>query len=180
MAQATWEKPVSTETPASLKKTNNRLKFLIGGLLILAAVGYLIISGTVTGARYFITVDELLNGSTYVGQTVRISGAVLGDSIQYDSEKLVIDFTIANIPQQFDNLAVALHDAVSDSSATRLHVHIENQVKPDLLQHEAQAILTGKLDENGVFQATELLLKCPSRFQEDGPDPSSLKSQPEA
>jgi cytochrome c-type biogenesis protein CcmE len=180
MAQATWEKPTNIEVPARLGGRSNRLKFLIGGLLILAAVAYLIISGTVTGARFFITVDELVKDSAYVGQTVRISGAVLGDSIHYDSEKLLIEFTIANIPQQFDNLAVALHDAVSDQKVTRLQVRVENQVKPDLLQHEAQAILTGKLDENGVFQATELLLKCPSRFQEDGPDPSSLNSQPEA
>jgi cytochrome c-type biogenesis protein CcmE len=129
-------------------------------LLILAAVAYLIISGTVTGARFFITVDELLKDSTYVGQTVRISGAVLGDSIQYDSEKLLIEFTIANIPQEFDNLAVALHDAVGDPNVTRLQVRVENQVKPDLLQHEAQAILTGKLDENGVFQPIQRLKRC--------------------
>jgi len=180
MAQATWEKHTSAEIPSHLKPGKNRLKFLIGGLLILAAVAYLIISGTVTGARFFITVDELLNDSTYVGQTVRISGAVLGDSIQYDSEKLLIEFTIANIPQKFDNLAVALREAVSNPNVTQLQVRVENEVKPDLLQHEAQAILTGKLDENGVFQATELLLKCPSRFEEDGPDPSSLNSRSEA
>ncbi len=179
MAQATWEKPTSTEIPSDLKPGNNRLKFLVGGLLILAAVIYLIISGTVTGANYFITVDKLLADSTYVGQTVRITGAVLGDTIEYDSETLLIEFTIANIPQEFDNLAVALHDAVNNPTVTRLQVRIENEVKPDLLQHEAQAILTGKLDENGVFQATELLLKCPSRFEEDGPDPSSLNSRSE-
>jgi cytochrome c-type biogenesis protein CcmE len=179
MAQATWEKPVGADIPSHLKSGNNRLKFLIGGLLILVAVGYLIISGTVMGARFFITVDELLDDSSYIGQTVRISGAVLGDSIQYDSEKLLIEFTIANIPQHFDNLAVALHEAVNNPNVTQLQVRVENQVKPDLLQHEAQAILTGKLDENGVFQATELLLKCPSRFEEDGPDPSSLNSRSE-
>ncbi|NJL57955.1 cytochrome c maturation protein CcmE [bacterium] len=33
---------------------------------------------------------------------------------------------------------------------------------PDLLQHEAQAILTGTLGDDGVFYATELLLKCPA------------------
>lgn len=180
MAQATWEKPVSSEIPARLGGKTNRLKFLVGGLLILAAVTYLIISGTVTGARYFITVDEILANPTYVGQSVRISGAVLGDSIQYDSEKLLIEFTIVNLPQQFDNLAVALHEAVNSPNVTRLHIRVENQVKPDLLQHEAQAILTGKLDENGVFHASELLLKCPSRFEEDGPDPSSLNSRAEA
>ena len=180
MAQATWEKSgVAAEQLKRSSSTTNRLKFLIGGLLILAAVGYLVISGTATGARYFITIDELLNDPTYVGQTVRVSGAVIGPSIKYDPQTLTIEFTISNIPAQFENLAVALHDAVSDSSATRIPVVVKDQVKPDLLQNEAQAILTGKLGEDGIFYASELLLKCPSRFQEAGPD-QSIANSPDA
>ena len=179
MAQATWEK--SNAAAQQLQRSSsksNRLKFLIGGVLILAAVGYLVISGTVAGARYFMTVDELLSDPAYVGQTVRISGAVLGDSIEYDPETLTIEFTIAHIPAEFDNLALALYEAVNDPSQARIPIIVENQVKPDLLQHEAQAILSGHLDENGLFHATELLLKCPSRFEEAGPD-QSLADHPE-
>jgi len=169
MAQATWEKHGSLPVT---RGSAGRLKFLIGGLLILGAVAYLIISGTASGARYFITVDDLLNNPAYAGQTVRVSGAVLGDSIDYDSQNLVIEFTIANIPAQYDDLALALHEAVNNPDAQRIPVRIENQVKPDLLQHEAQAILTGTLGNDGVFHATELLLKCPSRFQEAAPEQS--------
>ena len=180
MAQATWEK--SSDAAAQLQRsttTSSRLKFLIGGLLILAAVGYLIVSGTATGARFFITVDELVNDPAYAGQTVRISGAVKGETIQYAAETLTIQFTISNIPAEFEDLAVALHDAVNDPNATQLAVIVENQVKPDLLQHEAQAILTGSLDENGVFHATELLLKCPSRFEEGGPEQALPEEHPD-
>jgi cytochrome c-type biogenesis protein CcmE len=169
MAQTTWEK-VNQPEAAQPRRGSERLKFLIGGLLILGAVAYLIISNTVAGARYFMTVDELLANPDYVGREVRISGAVIGDSIQYDSQNLLIDFTISNIPAEFDNLAFALHQSVNDPNAARIPVHIENEVMPDLLQHEAQAILTGALDANGVFQATELLLKCPTRFAESGPN----------
>lgn len=167
MAQAAWEKHPSTPAIA-VPRQRGRLKFLLGGVLILGAVLYLVISGTVSGARFFITVDELVQDTSYAGQPLRISGAVLGDSIQYDSQNLIIEFTIANIPREFDDLAWALYEAVNDPSATRLPIYIENQVKPDLLQHEAQAILTGTMGEDGVFRATELLLKCPSRFQEAG------------
>jgi len=167
MAQATWEKPQINTAPTV--RTGGRLKFLIGGLLILVAVGYLIISGTASGARYFITVDELLQDPSYVGKTVRIAGAVVGESIQYDDRNLIIDFTIANVPNDYENLAEALHLAVNDTTRQRLQIRVEDQVKPDLLQHEAQAILTGRLDENGVFHATELLLKCPTRFEEAHP-----------
>jgi cytochrome c-type biogenesis protein CcmE len=133
-------------------------------------VVYLILSNTLAGVRYYMTVDELLGNPANVGRDVRLSGAVIGDSIQYDSENLIIDFTISNIPAEFDNLAFALHESVNDPNATRLPVHIENEVMPDLLQHEAQAILEGSLGEDGVFYATNLLLKCPTRFEEAGPN----------
>jgi cytochrome c-type biogenesis protein CcmE len=42
--------------------------------------------------------------------------------------------------------------------------------KPDLLRGEAQAIMTGKLGADGIFYADELLLKCPTKYQEAVPD----------
>ncbi len=43
---------------------------------------------------------------------------------------------------------------------------------PDLLQNEAQAIMTGKIGEDGVFYASELLLKCPTKYEEAVPEQS--------
>ena len=170
MAQATWEKNSTAANTLRKKSTSsNRLKFLIGGGLILASIAYLIVSGTMTGARYFMTVDEVLSKPEYVGQQVRISGAVVGSSIQYDPQTLTIQFTISNIPENTENLAQALHESVIDTNANRIPVIIENEVKPDLLKNEAQAILTGALGEDGVFHASELLLKCPSRYEEVAP-----------
>ena len=168
MTETVWVKNVASSPRP--KSRSEYLKFLIGAALMLAAVVYLIISGTASGARYFITIDDLVKNRSYVGQTVRVSGAVLGSSIQYDSKTLTIDFTVANIPQDTTDLARTLHLAVIDSSATRVRVHIENQVKPDLLKDEAQAIMTGKMGDDGIFYASELLLKCPSRYQENVPN----------
>jgi cytochrome c-type biogenesis protein CcmE len=42
--------------------------------------------------------------------------------------------------------------------------------KPDLLRNEAQAIMTGRMAEDGVFYAEELLLKCPTRYEEAVPE----------
>lgn len=170
MSEYIWEKPnPSFSTPAS-KSPSGYLKFLVGGVLMLATVVYLIISGTTSGARYFITIDELITNSEYVGKTVRVSGAVIGDTIKYDKTSLTIDFTVANIPEDTTDLARVLHEAVSNPEAQRISVHIENEVMPDLLQHEAQAILSGKLGEDGIFYANELLLKCPSRYEEVAPN----------
>lgn len=179
MAQATWEKSLSADAmrAAHSRKRGNRTKFLIGGLIILAAMVFLVVSGTMSGAQYFLTVNTVVNDPAYVGQTVRLSGVVLGDTIEYDSENLLINFTIANLPDDYTDLAEALHVAANNPDATQLRVHIENQVKPDLLQHEAQAILSGQLGEDGVFYANELLLKCPSRFVEGGPDAAALQTE---
>ncbi|RMG72934.1 MAG: cytochrome c maturation protein CcmE [Chloroflexi bacterium] len=170
MTDITWEKVEQRGTPVPSGNKTERLKFIIGGLLIFAAIGYLIVMGTLNNTQYFITVDELLSNPEYIGQTVRISGAVIGETIQYDSQNLIIDFTIAHIPKDTDNLAYTLYQAVQDPQAARLQVHVENQVKPDLLKNEAQAILTGTLGDDGVFYATELLLKCPSRYEDVAPD----------
>jgi len=43
-------------------------------------------------------------------------------------------------------------------------------VMPDLLRNEAQAIMTGRMNENGVFVAQELLLKCPTKYEEAVPE----------
>jgi cytochrome c-type biogenesis protein CcmE len=179
MAQATWEKGVTTDALrlSQQRSRGNRIKFLAGGVIILAAMVYLVVSGTMAGAQYYLTVDSIMDDPAYIGQSVRISGVVLGDSIQYDSQNLIIEFTIANLPSGYDDLATALHIAANNPDATRLPVRIENQVMPDLLQHEAQAILTGRLGEDGVFHATELLLKCPSRFIEGGPDAAALEAE---
>ncbi len=169
MTNTTWEKPIAAPTTeASTKRYGINFKFVGAGIIILAAAVYLIASGTAAGARYFITVDEVLKGS-YVNQTVRISGAVIGSSINYDSTNLIIDFTIANIPAETTDLANTLHQAVLNPDATKLVIHLEGQVKPDLLQDEAQAIITGKMGADGVFYANELLLKCPSRYSEISP-----------
>lgn len=64
-----------------------------------------------------------------------------------------------------------LHAAVNDPAQPRLKV-VYNGVKPDLLKNEAQAIMTGKLGADGVFYAQELLLKCPTKYEEALPQQS--------
>ncbi len=152
-----------------------RVKFIIGGILILAAIVFLIYSSTKANAQYFFTIDELLSrGSSMVGQNVRISGAVIGDSIQYDPQTLSLHFRVANVPadnktiEAQGGLAAVLHTAVTDTSHTRMDV-VYLGPKPDLLRDEAQAIMTGQIDDKGIFHADELLLKCPTKYEEAVP-----------
>lgn len=122
------------------------------------------------------TVDELVaKGSDAVDKNLRVSGAVIGDTIQYDPQTLTLTFEVAHVPaeqaelEDEGGLAEALHQAVMDPSRSRMTV-VYVGVKPDLLRHEAQAIVTGYLGADGVFHADELLLKCPTRYEEAVPD----------
>ena len=147
-------------------------KFIIGGLLIVAAVIYLIASSTSANAEYFMTIEEVkAQESEIIGKSLRISGAVLGDTINYDPDTLSINFTVANVTGDNDEieanggLAKVLHDAVRAEGTPRLDV-VYNGPMPDLLKNEAQAIMTGHLEADGVFYADELLLKCPTKYEE--------------
>jgi len=152
-----------------------RAKFLVGFALIIAAIAYLLFSQTLQNAQYFLTVEELrARGAGIVNRSVRLSGAVIGDSIDYDDQTLTLKFTVANVTNDLEEvdarggLAQALSEAVSDPAAPRIAVVYVGPL-PDLMKPEAQAIVEGRLGEDGVFYADTLLLKCPTRYEEQAP-----------
>ena len=156
-----------------------RSKFIIGGLFILAAVVYLIFSSTQASAEYFLTIDELkAKGNQVVDKNLRVSGAVIGDSIQYDPQTLTLTFGVAHVPgdnaeiEALGGLAEVLRAAVADPTRSRVTV-VYNGPKPDLLRGEAQAIMTGHLGADGIFYADELLLKCPTKYEDAVPSQAS-------
>lgn len=155
-----------------------KMKFIVAGLLMVAAVIYLIVSSTASTANYFLTIEELqAMQDQAAGRNLTVSGAVLGDTIVYDPGKPQVTFTIVQVPgdpqevERAGGLAMVLHNGVHDPTAARLEV-VYHGVKPDLLQNEAQAIVRGHLGEDGRFYADDLLLKCPSRYEEELPQQS--------
>jgi cytochrome c-type biogenesis protein CcmE len=128
---------------------NKRIKFIIGGAVIAVAIIYLIFTATQSTAAYFLTVEELHDkGSTIYDRNVRVSGKVLGDSVDFNSRDLILHFEI--IGEGGETVPVVF-----------------NGPKPDQMRHDAEAIVEGKYDGN-EFTAQELLLKCPSRYEESG------------
>jgi cytochrome c-type biogenesis protein CcmE len=121
------------------------------------------------------TVDELkARGQSVVDKNLRVSGAVIGDTIQYDAQSLTLSFDVAQVTgdnkeiEAQGGLAAVLHQAVIDPSRNRVKI-VYVGPKPDLLRDEAQAIVTGHLGPDGVFYADELLLKCPTKYEEAVP-----------
>jgi cytochrome c-type biogenesis protein CcmE len=150
-------------------------KFIAGMIVIAAAVIYLIVSSTQASAEYFLTVDEVLaRKAELTGKNIRLSGVVLGDSIHYDPDSLTLTFNIAHITgnnadlEKAGGLAAVLHEAAIDPSRNKITV-VYKGVKPDLMKDEAQAIVTGKLAADGTFTANEVLMKCPTKYEQAVP-----------
>lgn len=156
MAQTTW----TTEQGELLKPRSNRIQYVVGGVLIIAALAFLIVNAMSGNTQLYKTVDEFYaEQSRLVGRDLRVAGYVLGDSIQF----VQIDATTSRL--EFD-----IVDNVNNPGR-RLRIVAENEPMPDLLQHEAQAVVEGSADNNGVFHANAggLFLKCPTRYEEAAP-----------
>lgn len=140
----------STTIPSvqvSGQTANKKIKFVIGGVLIALAIVYLIYTGVQSTAAYFLTVDELhAKGETIYNRTVRISGKVDAETIDFNNRDLILAFD------------------VTSETGDRMHV-VFNGPKPDQMREGAEAILEGKYDGE-IFTAQSLLLKCPSRYEE--------------
>ena len=153
MAQATWTK----KDEATIEKSGSgRTKFIVGGLLMAAAIAFLVFNALRGNTQLYLTVDEFYSQqSQLVGRDLRVSGWVLGDSIQY-----------TQIDDQTSRLEFDIVDDMQNPGQ-RLRIVAMNEPIPDLLQHEAQALVEGHA-ENGEFMASPggLLLKCPTRYEE--------------
>lgn len=133
----------------SSRAANKRVKFIIGGAVIALAIIYLIFTTAQSTTSYFLTVEELHDkGSAIYDRNVRVSGKVVGDSVDFNSRDLILRFEIAG------------------ESGETVPVFF-NGPKPDQMRQDAEAIIQGTYDGN-QFTAQELLLKCPSRYEESG------------
>jgi cytochrome c-type biogenesis protein CcmE len=135
-------------------------KYLLGLALIAAAVVFLIVTSMSANAQYFLTVTQLRErGQSVVNQSVRISGAVI-----YDNTVL---YEVRNNEPYLEFSVVDTEDQIGKQQPLRI---VYKGPKPDLLQPHAQAIVEGYLGADGSFYADNLLLKCPTRYEEQFPN----------
>ena len=120
-------------------------RFLISGIILFVAIGYLGYTGFVGGATYYYTVSELTEqGSSIYGENVRVNGQAVPGSVQQETAGRTLRFTITDGEE---SLAVIYHGVVPDS------FKVGNDV-----------VVEGHLDSDGIFQANTLMAKCPSKY----------------
>jgi cytochrome c-type biogenesis protein CcmE len=149
MAQLANSTPVIPDYLVEAASTRKNYKFLIGGALLLIVVLGLILYSTFSTAAYYMTVTEVTQeAATLYGERVRVNGTVADGSENWNPQEVTLRFTI------------------TDESGAELPVVFYGP-RPDNFQRAASAIVEGELLADGSFQADTLLLKCPSRYEEE-------------
>ena len=135
----------------STSKANSKIKFIVGGVVIVALIGYLIISSIFRpGVCYRCLREVVAQQATLMAKNLRVSGNIVTESITYDAAALDLNFLISDPADASKQLAIHFHG-----------------VQPDQITREgSSAIVEGTLGPNGVVEANNLLLKCPSRYEE--------------
>lgn len=132
-----------------------KLKFVIAGVVLLVAVGYLIFNSVSTSAEYYLTVGELKAKAPAVySQNVRVAGIVDGASIVKDARAGTLQFT-------------------AEDSSGKLPVLYAGGAVPDIFGPGVQVVVEGKYGADGTFQANNLLAQCPSRYEDSVQAPAS-------
>ncbi|MCL2309341.1 MAG: cytochrome c maturation protein CcmE [Proteobacteria bacterium] len=125
--------------PGKLKPRHKRFLWIIIGLVFVAAIVALVLNAFGTSITYFYSPTEVMQDKVPHGRAFRIGGMVEGGSVVRDSGGLTVHFK------------------VTDTAETVPVVY--TGILPDLFSENKGVIAQGKLDEHGVFQATQVLAK---------------------
>ena len=115
-------------------------RFIIGGIIIVAALFYLIYGGMRQAMVYFVTPSEIkAQEAKSEGKFLRVGGMVVKGSLQKDPDGLTYRFQLTDggaiIPVYFHG------------------------VPPDLFVDGKGAVAEGKIGKDGVFVATTIMAK---------------------
>ncbi len=130
---------------ARARRTSGRARFIIGAAVIIVVVAWLIYSSIGTSTAHYVTVQELLAGEPS-DRIVRATGFVVGQTISWDAREMILQFEIAD---EGGNLPVLYHGP-----------------RPDMLRDGAETVVEGRYTEGGLFEASSIILKCPSKYVE--------------
>jgi cytochrome c-type biogenesis protein CcmE len=126
-----------------------RTKFLIGGALVLGVAGYLMASSIKDTGVYYMTPTELTAkiqaDPSFVNAGVKVGARVVPGSVQRIAGGKEYAFR------------------VTDGSHTFPVVY--RGIAPDTFTDSVDVVVAGRMGTDGTFQATELLAKCASRYE---------------
>ncbi len=138
---------VKTDTGLLPRQT----KILLGAFVVLGAIGFFIFNSLQGNQQYFLTLAEMkTKGDMPMKQSVRVGGNLAPNTTKINSKDVTAEFSITD-------------------GTNVLPVYYKG-VLPDTFEKSTQVIAEGKLGTDGVFHASLVLAKCPSKY-----DPSKIE-----
>jgi cytochrome c-type biogenesis protein CcmE len=140
--------------PAVKKSGKIKLRFVVVIGVVIAAMAFLAISSFQENSMYYMTVPELkaqaqAEGVAFFDKMVRVSGPLHKESIDWNAKTLTLKFHIDEAGDMFPVVFVG--------------------PVPDTMENGETVVVEGKYGRDGVFNATNILVKCPSKYEpEDG------------
>lgn len=129
---------------------SRNLRFVVIGLGILGAIGYLVFSGIrAEGVRYA-RINELATDPGASPSTVKVTGKVQEETLEYSPDAPLLEFAVSG-PKTDHSVRV-----------------VYEGIKPDALRETGHVILKGRYDpDENRLEAYSLLAKCPSRYKSE-------------
>jgi cytochrome c-type biogenesis protein CcmE len=127
------------------------MRFVIGAMVIVAAIGYLMYTGIRETSAYYLTIQEFAAKKDQYGNVpLRVAGRVQPGSIDYDAKSLRLRFDLGGFP---------------DAKQPGLSVPVSfTGIKPDMFADSRDVIVEGRYAD-GVFEANQVLTSCPSKYE---------------
>jgi len=123
-----------------------KLKYIVAGAIVLAALLGLIYSGVKESAVYFYTPSELnLKKDSIAGKSLRVGGMVVDGSIKWDPQTLLLTFQL------------------TDGQGTVFVRH--KGTAPDLFKEGAGAVVEGTWTPDGYFRASTIMAKHSEEYK---------------
>ncbi len=122
-----------------MKNRHKRLIFVLAGMTGLALVAILVFKALDSNLSYFFSPTEVVEGSVPDGHVFRLGGIVEIDSVKQTGEGLTVHFRVTDNA----NSVVISYTGIL----------------PDLFEEGQGVIAQGKLGDDGVFYADEVLAK---------------------
>jgi cytochrome c-type biogenesis protein CcmE len=122
-------------------------KFVVGGVVVVAVIAVLIATSFSGSSSDYLTIAQVKALAPEQARNSRVAGEIVPDSVQWSTQELHLTFQIR------------------DKTGTLPISYFGPQ--PDMLVDAVEAVAIGKYDPAGqVFEAEELLMKCPSKYEE--------------
>lgn len=138
--------PLSETAEGSSFLTANRVKILLGTVVLVGALVYFGFMALRSATVYYYTVGELnAQRPSEEGRIVRVSGKLVPDSFDRPEGSISAFFQL------------------TDGTQTLRAAH--QGVLPDLFFNEhSEIILEGHYTPGGVFESENVIVKCPSKY----------------